>query len=73
VFVECGDTRAHFELNFSPSSEWAIYRFDDYRRGMQAGEPQNPPTIVRWRRENLPETQNGPAPGNIVAGSNDAC
>jgi len=56
AFVQCGDTRAYLELNFSPSSEWAIYRFDDYRRGMQLQAPQHPPEIVCRRRKDLLET-----------------
>jgi hypothetical protein len=28
-----GDSR-YFEYNFSPSTEWALYRFSDYREGM---------------------------------------
>jgi hypothetical protein len=27
---------AYFELNFSPSTEWAVYRFSAYREGMSA-------------------------------------
>ena len=29
-----GGTR-YYELNFSPSTEWAAYAFDDYRQGMR--------------------------------------
>jgi hypothetical protein len=28
------------EFNFSPSSAWAAYRFDDYRQGMRLAEAQ---------------------------------
>ena len=31
VLAEAG----YYEFNFSPSSEWAAYRFDDYRAGMR--------------------------------------
>jgi hypothetical protein len=34
AFVRVGD--AYWELNFSPSGEWAAYRFDGYRTGMIA-------------------------------------
>lgn len=44
----------YLELNFSPSGEWAVYRFRDYRDGMLAIEPQSPPRIVVERsRERL--------------------
>ncbi len=33
VFLRPGAGAAYAEFNFSPSSAWAAYRFDDYRRG----------------------------------------
>jgi hypothetical protein len=36
---------AYYELNWSPSGEWAVYRFDDYRAGMTEAEIQRPPGI----------------------------
>ena len=30
-----GEGMAYVELNFSPSGQWAAYRFDDYRQGMR--------------------------------------
>ena len=56
AFVKHGDTRAYLELNLSPSTQWGIYGFDDYRRGMQPRAPQHPPEIVCRRREDLLET-----------------
>jgi hypothetical protein len=35
----------YFELNFSPSTEWAVYRFDSYRHGMTAIELRADPRI----------------------------
>ena len=52
AFVRESGRRSYVELNFSPSSEWAIYRFDDYRRGMTPIEPPHPPKIICRRREN---------------------
>ena len=46
-----GATRDYVELNFSPSSEWAIYGFDDYRRARQLLAPPHPPKIVCRRGE----------------------
>jgi hypothetical protein len=33
------------ELNFSPSTQWALYRFDAYRNGMTPVEATHPPEI----------------------------
>ncbi|MGH8276933.1 MAG: DOMON-like domain-containing protein, partial [Steroidobacteraceae bacterium] len=34
VFAAAPAARGYYEFNFSPSLEWAAYRFDDYRDGM---------------------------------------
>jgi hypothetical protein len=34
------------EFNFSPSTQWAAYRFDDYRRGMADLPLRSPPRIT---------------------------
>jgi hypothetical protein len=49
AFIAAPGTPAYLEFNFSPSGEWAIYRFDDYRRGMAALEPAQAPRIQCWR------------------------
>jgi hypothetical protein len=33
IFLKAADSREYYEFNFSPSSQWAAYRFDDYRAG----------------------------------------
>lgn len=35
----------YFELNFSPSTEWAAYELDGYRRGMRPLELAAPPAV----------------------------
>jgi hypothetical protein len=35
AFVGSGEGRDYVEFNFSPSREWAIYRFEGYRDGKQ--------------------------------------
>lgn len=35
-FIARGDAGAYLELNFSPSTEWAAYRFRGYREGMES-------------------------------------
>ena len=44
-----GDT-AYCEYNFSPSSQWAIYAFSDYRVKL-AWEASQPPTIKRKQQD----------------------
>ena len=34
VFIRPTDDKSYIEFNASPSSQWAAYRFDDYRAGM---------------------------------------
>jgi hypothetical protein len=39
------------ELDFSPSSEWAAYRFDAYREGMRDLELERAPTVEVLRSD----------------------
>ena len=34
AFIRAGDGSGYLELNFSPSTEWAVYSFTDYRTGI---------------------------------------
>ncbi len=36
LFLKPVGGEAYFEFNFSPSTEWAAYRFESYRQGMSA-------------------------------------
>jgi hypothetical protein len=46
AFIACDPrTSAYYELNFSPSTEWAAYSFDGYRRGMMPVSLSSPPRI----------------------------
>jgi hypothetical protein len=38
AFVAPASGEVYFEANVSPSLEWAVYRFDGYRRGMAVAE-----------------------------------
>src|SRR5262245_36879984 len=51
AFLRTPGSAAYLELNFSPSSEWAVYRFDDYRQGMTPIDADPPPRIVCRRRD----------------------
>jgi hypothetical protein len=44
AFVGAVSSPAYFEFNFSPTTAWAAYRFDDYRAGMTAA-PVDAPRI----------------------------
>ena len=68
LFARSPSARAYVEFNFSPSGEWAAYRFDDYRAGMEPLELRAEPYIrstiangelnleVRLRRLDLPSS-----------------
>jgi hypothetical protein len=42
LFLRQPGSPSYFEFNFSPSSLWAAYRFDDYRCGMADWEATTP-------------------------------
>jgi hypothetical protein len=42
VFLRDPDSSRYFEFNFSPSSQWAAYRFDGYRAGIADWETPEP-------------------------------
>lgn len=51
AFIALPDSDVYFEFNFSPSSQWAVYRFDGYRQGMTPLHPEPPPRVMFRRRE----------------------
>jgi len=56
AFVQAPPASAYCELNLSPSSQWAAYRFDAYRQGMAPLSGATPPrieTLVEPRRYQL--------------------
>jgi hypothetical protein len=53
AFVSGEATGPYRELNFSPSSEWALYSFDDYRKGMAAPPCDAPSINVQHGAERL--------------------
>lgn len=46
IFVALPDVDAYCELNFSPSTEWALYGFVGYRRGMSPIPVRRPPRVA---------------------------
>jgi hypothetical protein len=45
AFVAAADAPSYHEFNFSPSRDWAIYRFSDYREGMTRAVAASAPEI----------------------------
>jgi hypothetical protein len=45
VFAKAIGESSYLEFNFSPSGEWAAYRFEDYRQGMSPLALISEPTI----------------------------
>jgi hypothetical protein len=45
AFVCPAPGEAYYEFNFSPSTQWAAYRFDGYRKGMRVAAEIGPPRI----------------------------
>ena len=51
LFVRPDRGSGYYEFNFSPSGEWAAYRFSDYRAGMNAIDRSLPVSCGRLDRE----------------------
>ncbi len=49
AFIRPGESSGYYEFNFSPTRQWAVYRFDSYRQGMTPMELANPPIISTTR------------------------
>jgi len=62
AFIRPAGSEAYREFNFSPSGEWAAYRFDRYRSGISDLEEFPPPRIATRRGEIL-EVEIGLVPG----------
>jgi hypothetical protein len=45
AFVGTSADTEYYEFNFAPSTQWAAYRFNSYRNGMQAATDMNAPRI----------------------------
>ena len=49
AFIGLPQSPCYLELNFSPSGEWAAYRFESYREGMLAVALDAPPRLALRR------------------------
>jgi hypothetical protein len=45
AFLRPGESSGYYEFNFSPTKQWAVYRFDAYREGMTSMDLAAPPDI----------------------------
>ena len=45
AFVRASPSAAYYEFNFSPSAQWAAYRFSGYRSGMRVASAVGAPHI----------------------------
>jgi hypothetical protein len=53
AFIACEGSTAYHELNFSPSGEWAAYRFARYREGGPLENALNPLITLRAAADRL--------------------
>jgi hypothetical protein len=72
AFVAPADGSGYHEFNFSPSNDWAIYRFSAYRKGMSPAEVERAPEISVRRGDSGLELHSAVRLGQI-AGLSDAC
>ncbi len=52
AFIKAPGAAGYYELNFAPSGQWAIYRFNAYREGMSSPDLDAFPEISVRRYEN---------------------
>ncbi len=53
LFLRPGNAKRYYEFNFSPSTQWAAYEFDDYRQGMRPLHMGAPSIYSSMKRDNL--------------------
>jgi len=53
LFVRAPSLESYYEFNFSPSTEWAAYRFDAYRSGMTPASISAPTVLMRQDAERV--------------------
>jgi hypothetical protein len=51
AFISARGLPRYYEFNFSPSGQWAVYRFDSYRKGMSPADVSTPPHLAVRRGE----------------------
>jgi hypothetical protein len=69
AFIQPIGSRRYFEFNFSPTKQWAVYRFDSYRAGMTPMHMSNPPDIsIRKATDRLELQATVPLPVSAAMG-----
>lgn len=53
AFLRPRGSEAYFELNMSPSGDWAAYRFDGYRSGMREARIDCEPDPEVWCKDGI--------------------
>jgi hypothetical protein len=66
AFVAPADALGYHEFNFSPSFDWAIYRFSAYREGMSPAEIGRAPEISVRRGDDGLELQSAVRLGHLA-------
>jgi hypothetical protein len=66
AFVAPADAPGYHEFNFSPSLDWAIYRFSAYREGMSPAEIGRTPEISVRRGDSGLELQSAVRLGRLA-------
>jgi hypothetical protein len=66
AFVAPADGPGYHEFNFSPSLDWAIYRFSSYREGMSPAEIGRAPEISVRRGDDGLELQSAVRLGHLA-------
>jgi len=51
AFIRPAGGEAYYEFNFSPSTQWAAYHFDDYRAGMAEAQADTPLIVASSRND----------------------
>jgi hypothetical protein len=66
AFVAAADAPGYHEFNFSPSRDWAIYRFSAYREGMSRAEMGGAPEISVRRCDGGLELESAVSLGHLA-------
>jgi hypothetical protein len=66
AFVAAADAPGYHEFNFSPSLDWAIYRFSAYREGMLPAEIDRAPEISVGRSDDGLELKSAVRLGHLA-------
>jgi hypothetical protein len=66
AFVAGGDAAGYHEFNFSPSLDWAIYRFSAYREGMSPAKIDRAPEISVRRGDDELELKSAVRLGDLA-------